>query len=101
MHGECATNSDAVAPVHLCNPVPNFLDNISRDLFWPEFILCIQSCLAGGYVSVCSFDNWRSLEDFPESVKPEEDRNTDVGSKEVYGIVNLRLKALGGSRRTY
>jgi hypothetical protein len=67
----------------LCNPEPDFLDDVSWVLYWPVLILSIKRRLARRNIGIVSLNPWTSLEDLPEGIKHEEDWNPDIGSEEV------------------
>lgn len=67
----------------LCDPEPYSLEDISWCQVGPLSILCIERRLAGVNIGVFRTNPFCALEDLPESVKTEEDWDTNVCSEEV------------------
>jgi len=70
--------------LHLRNPKPDSLVDVSWVLLGPLAILCIQCSLAGGDIGISRVDEGGSFEELPERIQQEENRNADVRSQEFY-----------------
>jgi len=83
----------SVSIILSCNPEPNPLDNVSWLWVGPLSILSIQGRLSGCNIGVFWLDYWRPLENLPEAIEEEEDRDADVGGQEIRYIPVLMVLA--------
>jgi len=68
---------------NLRNPEPDPLEDVSWNLLWPLAVLGIESGFTSRDVGVSRVDERSPLENFPECVEDEEDRNAQIGSEEI------------------
>lgn len=66
---------------HLCNPEPHPLGEVPWMSLWP--VLAINCCLTRPDISLSRLDKGWTLEDLPEQVKDDENRNANIRSDEV------------------
>jgi len=66
---------------NLRNPVPDLLERILRDLLGPD--LGIQRRLATPNIRLTSLDEARPLDDLPDNIQDEENRDTDISRDKV------------------
>ena len=78
--------ASSVYAIHLRNPEPYSLENVSWDQLRPLAVLCIQSRLARVDVCIIGRDPVGSLKYLPEGIEPKEDWYSNIGSKEVWRI---------------
>lgn len=77
--------------LRLCNPKPDLLDEVSRDLFRPD--LSIQSRLASPEIGFRSLDELGFLVKLPEEEEAQIDRDDDVSTGKR---VSTRNKSIAG-----
>ena len=68
---------------HLSNPEPDPLEDIPRLPLRPEQVRSIHGSFAGVDIGLHGPDEFRSLEDLPEGVEDEVDRDADIRGDEV------------------
>ena len=80
------TRARCKGEIFLCNPEPDTLEEIARDLHRPVVICRVKSSFAGEKIDFGSRDPSCSLNDLPADEEDEKDENPDVGRGEISNV---------------